>query len=88
MDSHVCVGVPARPLANHMNKSIHLCRWNFEPLKNKIHSQDAKLRESLSALNWTLEDPSSIRLVYGGKPVETVRHYSSLADLCLTETCV
>lgn len=45
-------------------------------VKNKIHSQDAKLRESLSALNWTLEDPSSIRLVYGNKPVETVRRYS------------
>jgi hypothetical protein len=32
-------------------------------VKNKIHSQDAKLRKSLSALDWTLEDPSSIRLV-------------------------
>jgi len=42
-------------------------------VKNKIQAQDAKLRESLSALNWTLEDPSAIRLVYGDRPVETVR---------------
>ena len=43
-------------------------------VKNKIHAQDAKLRESLSALNWTVEDPSAIRLVFGDKPVETVPH--------------
>ena len=42
-------------------------------VKNKIHSQDTKIRESLRALNWTLEDPSTIRLVYGDRPVETVR---------------
>jgi hypothetical protein len=49
-------------------------------VKNKIHAQDAKLRDSLSSLNWTLETLSAIRLVYGDRPLETVRRRLFLVD--------
>jgi len=52
-------------------------------VKNKILAQDAKLREKLSTLNWTLEDPAAIRLVYGDRPEETVWHFLILMDLFL-----
>jgi len=42
-------------------------------VQNKVHAQDAALRAQLETLQWNIEDESVLRLLYGDKPLETVR---------------
>ena len=44
-------------------------------VQNKVHAQDAALRAQLETLQWNIEDESVLRLLYGDKPLETVRNF-------------
>jgi hypothetical protein len=42
-------------------------------VKAKILAQDAKFREMLQSIKWTIEDESTIEVLSNGQPLETVR---------------
>jgi len=60
-------------------------------VQNKVHAQDSAVRAQLETLQWNIEDESVLRLLYGDKPLETVRTFLSLTlyllDLSVPIVC-
>jgi len=58
---------------------------------DKVHDQDAALQAQLEKLQWKIEDESVLRLVYGDRPLETVRIFLLLTlydlDLSIPIVC-
>lgn len=71
---NVCHGFWREPRASLHQKPISLELKNL--VKEKIISQDTALRTSLDSLKWTIDDVSTIDLLFGDAPIESVRKYA------------
>lgn len=62
-----------QPRGSDNQSKVAIAPELHELVKTKILAQDAKFREMLQSIRWTIEDESTIEVLSSGRPLETVR---------------